>query len=98
MTRCHLTAGVAGSLIVLLAGGALAATPSASLGERFLCLLAHAPANPHHVVTVCDTRKPEGLARLRAAKCDPAIQNDSAMRAHCLSMMGDRQTNDSNAG
>ena len=98
MTRHNTTAGVAGSLLVLLAGGALAATTSASPGERFRCLLAHAPANPHHVVTVCDTRTPEGLARLRAAKCDPAMQSDSAMRAQCLVMMSDHRTDAPNAG
>ena len=85
MTRYTLTAGAAGTLLVLLAGGALAAGTSAPPGERLRCLLAHARANPHHVVTVCDTRAPEGLARLRAAKCDPAV------RGRCAAMMGDHR-------
>ena len=98
MTRYDLTAGAAGTLLVLLAGGALAATTSAPSGERLRCLLAHAPANPHHVVTVCDTRTPEGLARLRAAKCDPAMLSDWAMRTQCLAMMSDHRTDAPNAG
>ena len=96
MTRYNLTSAVAGMLLVLLAGGALAATTTAHLGERFRCLLAHAPSNPHHVVTVCDPRTPEGSARLRAAGCDPAMLSDSSMRAQCAAMMSDQRTDASN--
>ncbi len=98
MTRYNLAAGVAGSLFVLLAGGALAAATSAPLGERLRCLLAHAPSNPHHVVTICDGRTPQAQARLRAANCDPAMMSDSAMRAQCLAMMSEHPTDDPKVG
>ena len=96
MTRYNRTSAVAGMLLVLVAGGALAAKTTAPL--RFRCLLAHAPANPHHVVTVCDPRTPEGSARLRAAACDPAMLSDSSMRAKCAAMMRDQRTSVPNAG
>lgn len=99
MTRYNPPTAAAGVLLVLLAGGALAATASAHLDARFRCLLAHPPSNPHHVITLCDARTPEALARLRAAKCDPAMTSDAAMRAQCLAMMmSEHRTYDPKSG
>jgi hypothetical protein len=81
------TRGVAAVLFSLLASAtALAAGQS---GNGYHCLLTRRASDTHRVVTICDARTPEALARLSAAGCDPATMSDAAMRALCATLTGE---------
>jgi hypothetical protein len=84
MTSNTLAAGIAAALFTLFAGSiAFGAAPS---GDGYECLLSRAPSNTHRIVTVCNAHTPEALARLRAAKCDPAVMGDAGLRDQCAAM------------
>ena len=76
-------AGVAVGLFALLSGSVAFATQS---GDGYQCLLSHAHFDSHRIVTTCTGHTPEAVAPLEAAKCDPAMMRDAAMRAQCKAM------------
>ena len=88
MTCNKLAAGIATALATLFVGTAVLAAQSPASGQGYQCLLTHAPFESHRVITVCHAKTPDALARLRAAKCDPATMSDAAMRAQCEAMRG----------
>lgn len=94
MTNSKLAvAGFATTVLTLFVGSIAFAAQSS--GEGYRCLLTHAPFQTHRIITVCDARTPEAMARLHVAKCDPAMMGDTAMRAQCAAMMSDHQGNGS---
>jgi hypothetical protein len=82
MTINKLCAGAAGALVVVLAGSvAIAAQTAGAYRCQTWNSSKSGPAATH-----CMTWTREAAARMRAAKCAPAMMADAAMRAQCLAM------------